>query len=564
MQLRPRLIEVHRVFDGLRSEVVDLLEPEPEPLLICDRSLAARACRFTTILGWFFPLPHFWRSFGFGIAMPAIGSLEPQDAAAEIVRHLGGPEDRAAWNEWFGLNCARFSEALSAVSLARREQMFAGMDAEFGKAVYDLRAPFAECRDTLDAIAAVAHDPLADGEENEGFAEARVWFDESPPFAQGAAARAVLGRVLLGQAHWRLEAMGAEKLSRLRPKFEEVFADRVRFTGERRDNFLAHLKSKEPKYDRALVPPRLLENPSKVVLTSNRVPAGSAAGSKEEIISEFTAEYDRAWLDESIPALDGKTPREAARDPALRPRLIRLLKERVHGTDERNLETGGTADANWLLEELGAREIVFDPPPLRALTGRKPGNAFESEDEDDFDDADDLEPWPPLPPEPFTMAEAVERLLIGLRDFDSLTDAIEAMEEAGGFLIEDVRDVVGTLLTAEEHDFLEGYLVQVWFAFVPPGCFGPDMEPREIHEALGRQLSALEAAAGAGREASGRFLLEQGPQPQLVQALAGQLFEHRKEYTGSHKLQNDTAPLMLAILKTVIELLDSKCRADDP
>ena len=36
-------------------------------------------------------------------------------------------------------------------------------------------------------------------------------------------------------------------------------------------------------------------------------------------------EYERKWLDESIPALGGATPREALDDPTRREDLIRLL-----------------------------------------------------------------------------------------------------------------------------------------------------------------------------------------------------------------------------------------------
>ena len=563
MQLRPQLIEVHCVLDDLRIEVVDLFEAEPKPFLICDRSLAARACRFTTLLGWYFPLPHFWRSFGFAIFMPALGSFAPQDAVAEIVRHLGGPAGRAAWPEWFGSHFARFSEALDAVSLARHEQMFAGLDAEFGKAVYELRAPFAECREALDAVAAVAGDELNEGEENEGFAEARAWFDEAPEArVAGQDAQPVLGRVLLGQAHWRLEAISGKKFSRLREQFEATLGERVKFTGERRENLLAHLKAKEPKYDRALVPPRLLEEPQKIVLSSNRVPAAALSGSRAEMEAEFRDQFERAWLDESVPMFGGKTPREAAQDPARRPALIRLLKERVRESDEKNLESGDSADINWLLRELGAHEIIFDPPPPRPPIQPQPTPAFEDEDEDELPYAADLEHWPPLPARAFTKEEAIERLLKGLREFETVEDAADAMEEAGGFLIEDVWEVVGNLLTEDEHAFLESYLNQVWFAFVPPGCYGPDLEPKELHEAFGKQLRLLEAAAGDALETSGRFLLEHGPQPALVQALAGQLLTHRAEFSKDYKLRQESATLMVVVLRAVIELLDAKCRAN--
>lgn len=44
------------------------------------------------------------------------------------------------------------------------------------------------------------------------------------------------------------------------------------------------------------------------------------------VLDQVVAEYERAWLDEPIPALAGRTPREAAADPTRRPDLVRLLE----------------------------------------------------------------------------------------------------------------------------------------------------------------------------------------------------------------------------------------------
>ena len=44
-----------------------------------------------------------------------------------------------------------------------------------------------------------------------------------------------------------------------------------------------------------------------------------------EVLAQVIAGYEERWLDESIPALNGLTPREAAEDPTRRPDLVRLL-----------------------------------------------------------------------------------------------------------------------------------------------------------------------------------------------------------------------------------------------
>jgi hypothetical protein len=45
----------------------------------------------------------------------------------------------------------------------------------------------------------------------------------------------------------------------------------------------------------------------------------------QEALQQFIRQQEQSWLDESIPALDGVTPRQAAADPTRRPDLIRLL-----------------------------------------------------------------------------------------------------------------------------------------------------------------------------------------------------------------------------------------------
>ena len=44
-----------------------------------------------------------------------------------------------------------------------------------------------------------------------------------------------------------------------------------------------------------------------------------------QVMAEFIADQERRWLDESIPALGGRTPRDAAQDPIGREQLAQLL-----------------------------------------------------------------------------------------------------------------------------------------------------------------------------------------------------------------------------------------------
>jgi hypothetical protein len=186
-------------------------------VILRDRKLAASAVRFLTLLAWIHPLPHFWVAFGSAIELPDNETYEPLEVVTEIVQHLGGPVDEPGMRRFLAQNFARFDCALLAVSVTWRRQLFATTDAKLGRAVYELRRPFAECAEVLDQQPEVEDDALAEGERAEGFADARIWTDQKPAAndVAGDATPALLGRLLLGQSHWRLEAFGAATLARV-------------------------------------------------------------------------------------------------------------------------------------------------------------------------------------------------------------------------------------------------------------------------------------------------------------------------------------------------------------
>jgi hypothetical protein len=75
---------------------------------------------------------------------------------------------------------------------------------------------------------------------------------------------------------------------------------------------------------------------------------------QRQVIHQFLEAHYRSWPDIAVPALDGRTPREAARDRALRPRLISLLKE-MELRQSRASEPTASFDLAFLWAELGLK-----------------------------------------------------------------------------------------------------------------------------------------------------------------------------------------------------------------
>ena len=74
---------------------------------------------------------------------------------------------------------------------------------------------------------------------------------------------------------------------------------------------------------------------------------------EREIVSKYYEKHYRDWIDHPIPALEGRTPREAVGEPRLRSVLIGLIKDlEVAGQrEERNGRYG--YDPSWMWKELG-------------------------------------------------------------------------------------------------------------------------------------------------------------------------------------------------------------------
>jgi hypothetical protein len=93
---------------------------------------------------------------------------------------------------------------------------------------------------------------------------------------------------------------------------------------------------------------------------------GIPADVKEALVLNELARHYRAWIDESIPALHDRTPREAAKDPALRPALVDLIKG-LEVIYQQSLRRGDPAyDPSWMWAELGLDDKAAPrhPPPL--------------------------------------------------------------------------------------------------------------------------------------------------------------------------------------------------------
>ncbi len=577
-RVQVRLVEIRAVLDEQRVRVADLLTPGEPAFVIVDRSLAARACRCDTLVAWCYPLPHFGRLAGTAISVPAMGKFSPEEIMGELSRHLGMPADEAGAGRWRAEQFVRIDEALTATAHERRRAMLRGIDAQWGVADYGATGPAEAGRKRLEGEAAVAPDEPNDEDRRAGFVEAWVWFDEAAAGTPGSATaggRVVLGTVLRGDGKWRLQGMGMEKLARLRAAFEARMGARVRFTGERRDDIGEQMALKEPAGDAALVPPRLLEEPEKILLFTSRVDRPPVALSPEQMMAGARGEELRRFPDVALPALDGRTPRAAAGDPKLRPELVRLVKQRMQALDADNLRTGRMDDINGLVRELGLTELDFPPPPPRArfdARGKRDEAGDVSDDDTEWDGgtewgdepvAEDRtrRPAEALPDEPLGFEEAARRLDEALAGFATASERLVEMKANGANIFAAVDALAADHLDEQDFQYFTTFLLRAWFALVPRGRRGPRVREHAMGAALASELAKVKDWLKGGPEVMNAAIREGCRQPALMEILTADIFENVNEAPKEIRPSFGSLPVMLAVMKVVINEVHDGLRA---
>jgi len=141
----------------------------------------------------------------------------------------------------------------------------------------------------------------------------------------------VIGTFVLGGSRVVFEALSRERAARGRRLLESFAADLVRFRVTEHEDLK---RAAEHTYAEPEPPP---------------IPPEIAA----QAIAAFYEQHYRRWPDEPLPFLDGRTPREAAREKSKRPKLIALLKD-METRSERQRRAGRPAfDFTPIWAELG-------------------------------------------------------------------------------------------------------------------------------------------------------------------------------------------------------------------
>lgn len=125
----PAVVEVLQVIDDKQVLVLDRLNPDHKPILVVDRSLAKRACRFTTLFTFLYKTPFFYRVQSAAKVLPDIIGMDAEEIVLEVVRHHNGPTEKLEFvREWLIDNLKLVEDSLAAIITARQVAMYRSLE----------------------------------------------------------------------------------------------------------------------------------------------------------------------------------------------------------------------------------------------------------------------------------------------------------------------------------------------------------------------------------------------------------------------------------------------------
>ncbi len=378
--MRVSLIEIQQVKDNQTLTFIDLLNDPGRIRETVDRSMASKACRYQTIIGYYYRVPGYGRFHYSYWEPPSLMGVSNLDAFKKIVHYLGGELS----GDWLLSNLAMVRNAYHSTHLRQRRQLLLTSNLSSLQIHFNLDLSLAEAAERL------RRTDLREGSVDDKSRRAGYTYKfealESGEAVSPEQAR-VSGFIHLKEGVACLFSMREDAMEKIRKIFEGALQDKAEFKSELRNDPVRQMADGLPAFDSSLAPPSLLEFEDQQSRSNSTLARGSASVEKVGEKSMFWHSHYQNLLDEPLSALDLATPRQASEDFQLRPKLVTWAKELLLQIDRFNLYEGEQVDLNWILDELGLDEINISPPPPRPrpVDSNWDPNGQEDNGDDDID-----------------------------------------------------------------------------------------------------------------------------------------------------------------------------------
>lgn len=173
----------------------------------------------------------------------------------------------------------------------------------------------------------------------------------------------------------------------------------------------------------------------------------------------------------------------------------------------------------------------------------------------------DRPPAPALPSEPLTFEDAAERYQKAMHAFETFAAAADEIIASGSTLLEDADKLTVELLSNHDFNLALSMAMQTWFALVPIGCRAPELKFAALERTFKSNLNQMERCLGSDAEEQFQSAVMKSPQPDMVLLLGGLLLQAATAEPRELRPSGEASPVILALLKTIVEELDAALRA---
>lgn len=352
----PGILEIQNVLDDTRIECIDLLDRDRAKFIVFDRSTASRANRFDTIVVWLVHYPHFCRVDGSGVHLKR-NLMEP--FLKEMRKcSKASLKDNSDWAVKRYL-ASHFGESLEFIAQLGREmhdRILSSLDANHCRAFYKIRGQ------KEDIVAILESKPDFEADNNRELQEddppdsryyswlrrgdAKVLERRMPAvFRHNTPEDGVggLGLVRLSSNELMLETFSRQKFDFAKKLLKKYFGNNLALLKEEIVNLA------QRAFERSQDPTRERKQPPKSTIPPEV---------EKQLIEQFHRRHYEKFLDDTIPMLNGLTPRQAAADLKMRAKLIDLMKLHMQGLESQSRERGFELNIDWVLKELGLHELM--------------------------------------------------------------------------------------------------------------------------------------------------------------------------------------------------------------
>jgi hypothetical protein len=348
----PVILETQDKINDTATLCIDLLDSEKKQFTVFDRNLAARYGRFSRSLNMVCPFPHYFRVGPTGIELQH-ELTESFMEEMEVRAAAQGVSIRDYLHKHFVEAC----RLVYTLGLKRRESMIDSLDVSEWKAVYKMNISRNELAKVLslkpefeleesDIQGVMQYSWVRRGESKKLEKKMPALFQHKEEDSGVGS----IGRLQLSADTLEVITFGSQKFRFARKMIEKYLGACITFQTETENDLKEELRRRlNDRKDQ-----RIETDLDGRVEKENKIPTEVRA----ELLGRFHEEHYRQFMDSPVPMLENKTPRQAAKNKGLRPKLVELMKLHVHGIEKRNREDPClNLTIDWVLDELGLEEL---------------------------------------------------------------------------------------------------------------------------------------------------------------------------------------------------------------